>query len=351
VLNRPWFRRLTALFATFCALNLLAAVVGPQLDPPLFHYNWVAQHQEDLMRVVSDEQGCVDLAVIGSSIGLTGINPYTLTERVKGLHSAYNASLGGSFVQLDRDWYQRFVKPLLNPKVVVYVLPSVSLAHMDGAEAIQQKWDAAVATSSGPIADADRLATRYIPLAKYRSVLSDPTEYGVFFGEDPPTKNVPGKELTFMSPLGHMTVDQKANAKSAAKQQDFIAQTITASGQVVAVSPAETAALAEFLTQMKDEGTQVLVVIPPASPLFEKTLANLSHGTFTEEYKRQTNEITTRVGVPLLDASGRDLPEEWFYDTAHLNADAQKIFTGQVVDGLNKLKLGDMSCGAVGAAR
>ncbi len=351
MLHRPWFRRLTALLATFCALNLLAAIVGPQLDPPLFHYNWVAQRQDDQMREIADTKGCVDLAVIGSSVGLTGINPYTLIERVGGIHSAYNASIGGTFVSLDRDWYQRFVGPLLKPKVVVYVVPSVSLAHLDGAGSGQKKWETAVATADGPIADLDRLATRTLPLAHYRSVLSDPTEYSVFFGGDPPAKNAPGSELAFISPLGHMSVDRTSNPKSAAQQRDFFLNTIFPSGVSVAVNPAEVTALGDFLTSFQNEGTKVVVVIPPSSALLDETLSELSHGTFTEDYKRVTREVAGRVGAPVIDASVRALPEAWFYDTAHLNIDAQKVFTSQVVDGLNKLGLGDISCAASGAAR
>ena len=127
-------------------------------------------------------------------------------------------------------------------------------------------------------------------------------------------------------------------------------ETVTKKKQTVAVSPDESRALAEFIAEMKAEDTTVVVVIPPASRVLSETVNGLSGGTYMADYTRTVRETSEAAGVPVVDLSGKKLPEEWYYDATHFNVDAQKVFTDDVVSALNKLRVA-RQCGDGGAAR
>lgn len=332
-------RQLLTIFATLVIGNVFALVIGVQMTPPLEHHTWIAQRKDEQMQARSAT--CTDVAVIGSSVGLMGVEPERLAQRLGGDVTAYNAALGGSYLTLDVDWFERFVEPRLRPALVLHVVafPSVS-TDRDGAHELSASWDAARASAGGLMDSVDRGVSTIMPIMRYRERLRDPAEWYALLGGELPEDRKPDEQLQLITATGFMVRDQVGDPAKLDEYRDIASRVLRDRGEPIQQEQLQ--ALADHVLRRRAEGTEVVIVLSPTLDAIRSSIAN-DPDDF-ELYRATMRSLSNDVDAHLIDASDLAIPMTDFWDGLHVNLDGAFAFTDYVADELITRGV-DPSCG------
>lgn len=341
-----WGSRLLALAGVFLVANLLAAVVGARMSEPLVFARPLAQVKHEQLDDLAADEGCVDVVAFGDSLAGFGFDPEVIAAAFPGM-TAYNAALAGSVASIEDDWSRSFVLPALDPATVVLIpsslafAPDTTLASRELAD-----WAAARETREGLMADADRTAADVLPLARYRSRLSDPEEW---------RRLVRGEEGL---DLFRDTFDQTPDDIRAARGQvedDRIFDPTTQQGAFTAqgtrqqllagwsIDPDEVEALRTTATEATAEGRRVVFVIPPVTQAYID--AHPNGKVDYDQYVETVRSLASELDLPLIDLSLAPQPPSDFVDTHHLNAAGATTFTTSLANGLRQAGIAPVGCG------
>lgn len=339
-----WGPRLLGLLAVFAALNLVAALVGPQLSDPLEFGRPIAQVKYDHLQELVAEDGCIDIVAAGDSLAGFAVDPQILESAFPGL-DAYNVALTGSVASIDADWLHDVVVPTVDPSTVLLVPSPLTFApDTPLASRELEDWAQAPATRDGVIGAADRTAADWLPLVRYRTRLTDPEEWGrLLRGEE---------SLDLFRDTFEQTPDDiRAAAGQVESDRTFAPDTpagrLTIQGteeQILAgwsIDPDQVDALRASTQRLLDEGRTVVYVLPPVT---EQFVAGLPDGADDLAAWRSTVQgLATELGVPVVDGSAPQPPAK-FLDTHHLNQRGATAFTEAIVAGLRSQGITPTPC-------
>lgn len=307
----------------FALVNLVAYPLGRALGEPLFHYNWIAQDKVAQMDRLAESGRCIEVLVQGNSLAAGGVDPARLEERLGG--RAYNGALWGTQLRHDVEWVDRFVLPRLDPRVVVLVVSPLSVSDTSAiAEEVDDEWARAPALRRGVLADVDRLVTKYVPVARYRDVLADPSKWRALLGGEPDEEDRRDPLLASMTDLGYIPVDRELDPDSqkAEDLENFARKLWVGDWRL---STRELRALADLAQIVRARGSSVVVALAPTSEAYRDMLPG-GRAAY-EKYRAEVVQVSSRVADEVVDLSDLEIPTAWFYDHIHLNRKAAEAFT------------------------
>ena len=333
--------KISVIGAVLVLASVIASRIAPHMSEPVDFHNINAQTKSEQMETLAG--GCVDLVVVGNSMGAFGIDP-TLLVADTSLHSAYNASQFGSLMSMDRQWTAEQVLPDLRPATVVVVADSVSFSSTSAAlAASQRQWDHALATRQGALADADRWAARHFVLFRERSRLSDFDEWrALLLGEPAPPRFRDDTLPVELDALGHaQTGESLIGTEDEQRMMTFhMASLFNGKWEI---DPSQVADLGGLLDDLTGHGVDAVVLIPPTTEQF----ASL-HPNGQSDIDRAESliiEVASRRGVPVADFSELTRDPANFWDTHHLNDRGSGLLSEAFAGWLNDNGVESRHCG------
>lgn len=333
-----WLPLTVGVLVVFVSSNLLAAAAGERVVEPLDHYSWPAQTKVHQMDAIRGRRECVDAVVLGPSLGMHSFDPEIVGPRWGGAH-IYNAAILGTPVSLDVEWYTEWVRPRLGSVRPMFVLSPVSFSA--SSTLIQETvdgWQRSRATRPGLLGTLDRLLARLLPLVRYRQRLSDPAHWPSVVGGRPPEDLANAAEFARRFPEnGFITVQppDQTYVEGSAETERVVRQVVDWLGRPE-VDEGEIEVLEGFLTDSGDEVDPVLVMMP-----YSRRFVRLLPGgeSFVQTAYGAVRSMAERHGAHLVDLTGARVPEDWFYDTFHLNARGAGVVSRALGDALERMQI------------
>lgn len=278
-------RVVTSLVVTVTVLELAVRAGAAHLPQP---QRWSTPETQFKVNQI-DTRGRADLAIVGSSIVDVGLDPSVLGA------NAYNAALGAASIGMAADFTRAVVIPHLDPKVVVVGISSRELnANAPGQAGIEQQFRASPGAKQAlgtetRLDRADRLLSEVSYLARYRSILREPTSW---FGDakaswDGTITRSDGLYLGFLNEPYHGDAAVLTKLRNGSVH-DF------------ALGAAQKGVLRRLLVDLRAQGRRVILVSVPVTQdyvdLYPRGLAD--HQTYVEAVR----SLAADVGVEFVDA-------------------------------------------------
>jgi hypothetical protein len=319
----PRVRTSLAALGVVVAVLLLAELgvraLAPHLPEPELWADESTATKVAQMDALQDGPGCVDVVFAGNSMTRDGIDPAVFTGADPDGRTAYNAALDAATPQLLEQWVPEQVDPRLHPDTVVIGLTSFDL---NGGAALTAS--ALEAYSTAPETRNDLMGRLEQPFLDHSAIFQHRVEL-----RDPQVvldslrRLRTGEETEQPDPAGLPGVlgasGQGLSRRDLTYGGSAVAQQLVADQLLNDYSPSDEQAdaLRSLVTQLEDDGTQVVLLLLPVT---DDYLALHPNGEADfEQFQATVEQIGEDADVPVVDAHDWAPSEELFADTHHLN--------------------------------
>lgn len=322
--------------ATFVLMNLAGASLASRMTPPLDYYDWIAHRKADDVAALERGTGaCIPIVVLGNSIAVGAADPAGISASLETPAFVYNGALYGTLASQDRQWANSVVVPALNPGTVIYVASAFAFSSETATSVeMADKWDHSLATKRGFFGTAERRLASILPLVRNRRRLSSFDEYEHLMGGDTPEAQLALDATSGLQQDGLVPVDRElpGDPKKRADLRNFVRNSFTRGWSV---DPDEVEQLRQLARDLEKRGTDLILVIPPAS----EELPGLLPGGQRDfdEYTAAVRGVAADGLATLVDLTGSAIDPEMFYDHIHLGPRAREIFTADLASELDKV--------------
>lgn len=309
------FRLVAALLAVFVSAEVAVRIVAPELPEETVWYHEIAQAKAEQMREQPPE---LDFVIAGTSQSYHGIDPAVLDERL-GTRS-YNAGIPAGIPSVQRRWLSDAVLDDLEPDTVVWAMSSVDMNAARPQE-MDPVYDAAFATRTGVLADADRWLADRLALFRHRRTVAEPRSW--FTDEDPV-----GDARSVLFPNGKR---MPGSANVSERERRRISQDVIGDYEV---GGRMSEAIRETVQDLHDRDLAVVFVWLPEAPRF---LELLPDPTLHDEASAEARAVAGEMGVPFIDLSD-GFDDDDFIDFTHLDEDAAERLSTQLAEQLTDVR-------------
>jgi hypothetical protein len=352
--GRRWPTPLLAALVAVILLAELAVRIGAgQLPSPMTWSTPEAQHKADQLSGWARRYHRAEVVVFGASMADNGFDPTVIDASLARVGAAYNASLVGTSLDSIALWATRFVVPKLHPRVVVLGVSPVELnPNVPGEQAaitaFRNAPSARYATGRESLLDkGNRLLGDVSWLFRYRTVLRSPSQWtagrsngaaGVATVNDPALTadgmNLTGRDTPYGTFLGKPV---PSAVRLGQYEGDLFHRFV--------VGTAQTAALAQFVLDLRRAGSEVVIV---DLPLTADAEGYLPHGASDVAATASAlQRVASAAGARFVPTG--IWPTSLFADPGHLNGRGAAALTAQVLPVITALLGPDGSTAADGA--
>lgn len=249
---------LAGILASLLIGELAIRVAAPHIQPPLVWSSWEAQNKVAAMDRLA-KRGGASVVFFGTSQINADVDPVTFSAARNDPRPSFNAALNGSDSLLHAAWGLRVVVPRLKPSVVVLGLTSRDL-NDNGQNKVfarfrNSKAGKQVLRRESLTDKADRIASKWSHLIKYRTVLRKPVT--VVRGGDEQEKNAGVSEYGVLEALRIYDVDHYDTKGFVQRTRDTLVN--------FSVGGREEQALRRLVRGMEREGITVVLVDMPVT--------------------------------------------------------------------------------------
>ena len=326
--RRRGARVLSAVVVVLLVLEVVARLLEPRLSPAARWNNAVpGDHLENIEGLSAD--GGVDVLVVGSSSGGSGIDPQQLADEALAPRGAYNLWMNGPSVQSIELITSRFAMPALSPRVLVVAVSSRELndegeTQRDHVEILRaSSAGRTVLTDDHPVARLERAIIRASALVRTRQELRQPHRV---------LDAVRGRrEPSTIGPRGMETerIDQTLEILPAHVKQEREAL------RPFEVGGAELEALAALVDAAQARGVRVVLVDMPV--LEEVYVPYHERGVDDDRrYQAVLASFAEAQDIELVQARALDWEDDLFADENHLNGEGARRLTSLVSDAIGR---------------
>ena len=327
-----WTRARVRWVAVFLA-GLLAAilvaevglwVVESRLPTPLDYYDKRPQDLVHGMNRIEAAGVHSDITFVGTSQVARGALPRVVRKKL-GFDWVENVALPGAQTPVVQRWLLEEVVPRLHPKRVVWGVSSIDF-NGGRPDPVIDRYDAARATRPGFIADADRMLSDHLALAKYRNELRDPVKVAGALRVGQASKQLePLKNL--LGPMHH----DSSRHPNLNRGYQYLTKSQLGDFRV---TRRYIEAFQETLRALHKQGIETLVVIMPVPTGFR--LAHPEGPAQYERWKATTIKAARATGTKVLDLDNTE-PDADFPDFVHLTKSAAKSWSALLADHLAQI--------------
>jgi lysophospholipase L1-like esterase len=314
--------------------ELGARALAPYLDEPLVWGDRATQ----VKAAQIDARGCADVVVVGNSMARDGIQPTVLGDEL-GVE-AYNAALDAAGPTLVDRWLSDEVVPGLDPTTVVLAVSSIDLnGGSAAAAAAAESYDSSIMGRDDLVGRLGAWATEHSDLVRYRTELRQPTVVWDALGRarrDEPAEHtsvagIPGIIGPDGEGLSRRTLTFTGESVSAAFARDQLLNDFS-------IGSAQVQSTRELLTDLDDDGIDVVVVILPVT---DEYVELHPHGADdVEAFLGAIDDVATDTGVRVVDLHDASYDHDLFADTHHLTAAGGERLSPELADALGDVEAG-----------
>lgn len=306
-------RFLIGVVALVAVAELSARAAEASGPPALRWYDASAQLKVEEM----EEMGPVDVVFAGTSMAWQGLDP-TVFAREDG-RSAFNAGLAGGVPEVMEPWLLDQVVPRMQPQTVIWGLSSLDFSASYGSDNLE-RYEDALETRSGGLAEAERAASALSALVRYRGVLRDPS--ALFGSERDRIEADFGSAEEILGPGGvrrdfEVAVTEQRRETVGARVRNF------------ALDPADVAAMHRTVSALQQAGVEVVLAEMPVPQRYVDL-----HPDGAEDMRsvhEAIRAIAERLELDLIDLRF-GFTDDDFVDFTHLNEESAERLTATLAD-------------------
>lgn len=316
---------LAATLATLLAAEGVLCVRQDRLEPPLEWYNKRAQRTAAALEALDEAGIRSDLAFIGTSQVVAGIQIPLIEEGLSGVTEAHNLGLPGAQTTIVRRWVLEWIVPHIAPRRVVWGVSSLDFNSNRKNDMIEL-YNAARATRPGMLGSIDRLLGTISLLSSYRGQLRDPrTWLDLATGPVIPREGV-DSVIAFLRPKNDRTERDVTRMKRQLIRNKPL--------RAFAVGEEEVAAFLATLSDLREMGIEVAVVFMPVSTEYVDSHP-IGEADF-ELFRTTVSGALSQAGISLFDYS-REYAPSAFSDLTHLLGPQANHFSRRLAEDLETL--------------
>lgn len=323
--NKPKLTRtlqfVVGLVASLVIVDQAVAFAEPHINEPRrFYHTRVDTLASALEELPEPER--VDALLVGTSVVERGLDSKTLSTELD-LELPINVATPGGQIPVASQWLKEKVLTEVDPDLIVWGVTSIDF-NENRLEPTIDSSDQARGTRPGFIGEADRVLWDISSVSRLRSRIQ------LFRFIDELRTGEPTTILN-QNPISPL---QNSLANRGEKNPSVIDRVTTEVVNDYETSPNYVNIMAETLTDLQNQGRDVVVVLMPVESTYVEV-----HPRGEADYEEFRNTVASRVedlGVPLFDYSFA-LSDDDFADFTHLNVEGGTKLTTRLAGDLKEL--------------
>lgn len=303
-------------------IEFAVRAIERRLPEPLVWHTVEAQNKVRQMDQFATRGGA-SVAVLGTSVVISGINPDIIDAAIGGRQRVYNTALASGVPALMDPWTTGVVIPRLRPSLLVLGVTSYDLSDdkqgIDFTEAfLSSPGGRRVTGSATAIDNIDWWLRRHLSIWNDRISLRDPNAvFDAIRGDAPPLDH----EVAFTTPSGWISFSDSFTPVLRVKVDQW------------KIGTRNVAALQELLQTARAKGIKVAIVDMPVTNEYIAHHPNGEADYVT--FRTALRDIAARTGALALEFdSMRD--HRYFFDEVHLNELGATVLTRDLVAALEE---------------